>query len=76
MAHPPNFDVKLGGARCKIPSSEGDLSGSDGREKNPARRRVIDLRTRHGSLEAPELGPLIDEARRRFGDERVEQIAA
>ena len=41
-----------------------------------ARRRVLELRERHGSLEASALGPLLDEARRRFGDERVEQIAA
>jgi ATP-dependent DNA helicase RecG len=41
-----------------------------------ARRRVLELRERHGSLEATALGPLMDEARRRFGDERVEQIAA
>jgi ATP-dependent DNA helicase RecG len=36
-----------------------------------ARREVIALRDRYGSLEAPELGPLLDAARRRFGDERV-----
>ncbi len=41
-----------------------------------ARRRVRELLARHRSLEAPALGPLIDESRRRFGDERVEQIAA
>jgi ATP-dependent DNA helicase RecG len=41
-----------------------------------ARRRVLELRSRYSSLEAPELGPLMDEARRRFGDERVEQISA
>jgi ATP-dependent DNA helicase RecG len=41
-----------------------------------ARRRVRELLVRHDSLEAPALGPLIGEARRRFGDERVEQIAA
>ena len=41
-----------------------------------ARRRVLGLRDRFGSLEAPGVGPLMDEARRRFGDERVEQIAA
>jgi ATP-dependent DNA helicase RecG len=41
-----------------------------------ARRRVRELLARHRSLEAPALGPLVDEARRRFGDERVEQIAA
>jgi ATP-dependent DNA helicase RecG len=41
-----------------------------------ARRRILALRDELGSLEAPELGPLMDEARARFGDERVEQIAA
>jgi len=41
-----------------------------------ARRRVVELRERFGSLEAPEIGPLLEEARRRFGDERVEQLAA
>jgi ATP-dependent DNA helicase RecG len=41
-----------------------------------ARRLALELRSRHGSLEAAALGPLMDEARRRFGDERVEQIAA
>jgi ATP-dependent DNA helicase RecG len=41
-----------------------------------ARRRVLELRERHGTLEAPGLGPLMDEARRRFGDERRDQIAA
>ena len=41
-----------------------------------ARRRVLELRESHGSLEAPALGPLMDESRHRFGDERREQIAA
>jgi ATP-dependent DNA helicase RecG len=41
-----------------------------------ARRRVLELRDRFGSLDASGIGPLLDEARRRFGDERVEQIAA
>ncbi len=41
-----------------------------------ARRRVLELRERQGSLEDPALGPLMDEVRRRFGDERAEQIAA
>ena len=41
-----------------------------------ARRRVLELLERHGTLEAPELGPLMDEARRRFGDERSEALAA
>jgi ATP-dependent DNA helicase RecG len=41
-----------------------------------ARKRVLELRDRFGTLEDPGIGPLLDEARRRFGDERVEQIAA
>jgi ATP-dependent DNA helicase RecG len=40
-----------------------------------ARGAVRGLLERHGTLEAPALGPLMDEARRRFGDERVERIA-
>ena len=36
-----------------------------------ARREVIALQKRFGSLDAPELGPLLDAARLRFGDERV-----
>jgi ATP-dependent DNA helicase RecG len=41
-----------------------------------ARREVTGLLDRYGSLEAPELGPLMDVARLRFGDERTEGIAA
>ncbi len=41
-----------------------------------ARRRVVGMLDEHGTLEAPALGPLMDEARRRFGDERSQQIAA
>jgi ATP-dependent DNA helicase RecG len=41
-----------------------------------ARRQVLELLELHGSLEAAALGPLMDEARRRFGDERSQQIAA
>ena len=41
-----------------------------------ARTEVQDLVERYGSLEAPELGPFLDAARERFGDERVEGIAA
>jgi ATP-dependent DNA helicase RecG len=41
-----------------------------------ARREVASLLERHGSLDAPELGLLLDVARRRFGDERAERIAA
>jgi ATP-dependent DNA helicase RecG len=41
-----------------------------------ARKDVLALLRRHGSLAAPELGPLLDAARARFGDERSEPIAA
>ena len=41
-----------------------------------ARREVLALIERFGTLEAPELGPLIDAVRLRFGDERTESIAA
>ncbi|HZA88621.1 MAG TPA: ATP-dependent DNA helicase RecG [Solirubrobacterales bacterium] len=41
-----------------------------------ARDEVLTLLRRHGSLDAPELGPLMDAARLRFGDERAEPIAA
>ena len=41
-----------------------------------ARAEVIELLERHGSLDVPELGPLVDAAREQFGDERVEGIAA
>jgi len=41
-----------------------------------ARDEVKALRRIHGSLDAPALGPLLDAARARFGDERAEPIAA
>ena len=41
-----------------------------------ARRELIELPDRYGSLEAPELGPLLQAARERFGDERAEGIPA
>jgi ATP-dependent DNA helicase RecG len=41
-----------------------------------AREEVLGLLRGHGSLDAPELGPLMDAARLRFGDERAEPIAA
>jgi hypothetical protein len=37
---------------------------------------VLTLIERHGSLEAPELGPLMDTVRGRFGDERESVITA
>jgi ATP-dependent DNA helicase RecG len=41
-----------------------------------ARRDAIALGKRHDSLDDPALGPMLDAARLRFGDERVEGIAA
>jgi ATP-dependent DNA helicase RecG len=41
-----------------------------------ARADLIELLRDHGRLDAPALGPLLDGARRRFGDERAEPIAA
>jgi ATP-dependent DNA helicase RecG len=41
-----------------------------------ARDEVVAMLRRHGSLDAPELGPLMDAARLRFGDERADPIAA
>jgi ATP-dependent DNA helicase RecG len=41
-----------------------------------ARDTVVGLLERHGSLDAPGLGPLMFEARRRYGDERLERISA
>jgi ATP-dependent DNA helicase RecG len=41
-----------------------------------ARDEVVAMLRAHGSLGAPELGPLLDAARQRFGDERAEPIAA
>jgi ATP-dependent DNA helicase RecG len=41
-----------------------------------AREEVVGLLRRFGALDAPELGPLVDVARARFGDERSEPIRA
>ena len=41
-----------------------------------ARADLIELIERHGSLDAPALGPLLEAVRARFGDERAEPIAA
>jgi ATP-dependent DNA helicase RecG len=41
-----------------------------------ARRELLEFLDRYGSLDAPELGPLLEAARQRFGDERAEGIPA
>jgi ATP-dependent DNA helicase RecG len=40
-----------------------------------AREALVKLLREHGSLDAPALGPLLEAARARFGDERMEQVA-
>ena len=40
-----------------------------------ARDEVVAMLSKHGSLDAPALGPLLDAARLRFGDERAEPMA-
>jgi ATP-dependent DNA helicase RecG len=44
---------------------------ADGALLAEARREVMGMLRRHGDLAAPELGPLLDAARERFGDERI-----
>ncbi len=46
----------------------------DERTLEAARNEVLALLRRHGSLEAPELGPLLEAARRRFGAGAVDPI--
>ncbi|HKJ35507.1 MAG TPA: ATP-dependent DNA helicase RecG [Solirubrobacterales bacterium] len=41
-----------------------------------ARQELLALLERHGALDAPALGPLLEIVRARFGDERAEPIAA
>jgi ATP-dependent DNA helicase RecG len=41
-----------------------------------AREAVIGILRDHGSFDAPELGPLLDAVRARFGDERSDHVAA
>jgi ATP-dependent DNA helicase RecG len=48
----------------------------DGELLAGARREVLGMVEAHGGLEHPALDPLLDAARARFGDERVEGIAA
>ena len=66
----------LGTRQHGLPRFRAATLPEDGALLLEARRRVLELREQHGSLEAASLGPLMDEARRRFGDERREQIAA
>jgi ATP-dependent DNA helicase RecG len=41
-----------------------------------AREQMLRMLRDYGSLDSPELGPLLDAARARFGDERTQQVTA
>ncbi|HWP33490.1 MAG TPA: ATP-dependent DNA helicase RecG, partial [Solirubrobacterales bacterium] len=46
----------------------------DGEALEAARKEIIDLLREHGSLDAPELGPLLEAAHRRFGAAATDPI--
>ena len=66
----------LGTRQHGLPRFRAALLPDDASLLLEARDTVRGLLERHGSLEDPALGPLMFEARRRFGDERVERISA
>ena len=66
----------LGTRQHGLPRFRAALLPDDASLLLEARDTVRGLIERHGSLEDPALGPLMFEARRRFGDERVERISA
>ncbi len=66
----------LGTRQSGLPTFKAATLPDDYELLASARREVLALRDAHGSLEAPELGPLIDAVRLRYGDERAESIAA
>ena len=66
----------LGTRQHGLPSFRAAVLPDDSSLLFEARRELLALVGRHGSLEAAELGPLLGAARARFGDERAERIAA
>ena len=66
----------LGTRQSGLPTFRAAVLPDDYELLAQARAEVLRLIERHGGLEAPELGPLIDAVRLRFGDERTESIAA
>jgi ATP-dependent DNA helicase RecG len=66
----------LGTRQSGLPSFRVATLPEDFELLRAARREVLGLLDRHGSLEVPELGPMIDAVRLRFGDERAASIAA
>ena len=77
-------DLNLRGEGEVLGTRQSGHAALPGREPSPttpellveARADLIGLLAHHDSLDAPELGPLLDAARVRFGDERVERLAA
>jgi len=66
----------LGTRQHGLPRFRAALLPDDASLLLEARDTIRGLLERHGSLEHPALGPLMFEARRRFGDERVERVSA
>jgi ATP-dependent DNA helicase RecG len=61
----------LGTRQHGLPRFRAAVLPEDAGLLTEARREVLALLERHGTLAAPELGPLLDAARQRFGDERI-----
>jgi ATP-dependent DNA helicase RecG len=66
----------LGTRQHGLPRFRVAVLPEDAELLSAARQEVVDLLQRYGSLDAPELGPLMNTARFRFGDEQVESIPA
>ncbi len=66
----------LGTRQSGLPRFRVASLPEDGALLADAREDLAELLRRHGSLEDPALGPLLDAVRGRFGDERAEPIAA
>jgi ATP-dependent DNA helicase RecG len=66
----------LGTRQSGLPAFKAATLPEDYELLAAARREVLTLLEQHGSLDVPELGPLIDAVRLRYGDERSESIAA
>jgi ATP-dependent DNA helicase RecG len=61
----------LGTRQHGLPRFRAAVLPEDAGLLTEARREVLALLERDGTLAAPELGPLLDAARLRFGDERI-----
>ncbi len=66
----------LGTRQSGLPAFKAAVLPDDYELLGQARAEVIGFLERYGALECPELDPLIDAVRMRFGDERAESIAA